>query len=161
MSDEAKCRTAAATPAAAPPAGTAVRTICQTAVYGPVCTVVSEGQAARPTPIPIFGCYNLAATATPRFGGWTSGFVAPAAGRSADGGFRTMVPIVPVQCWIARTALGWTVTDLAPRDGYGGGYSWLNLTQDRWNPAPHTELNDPRITGCVRVVRACVMQRLR
>jgi transcriptional regulator with XRE-family HTH domain len=24
-----------------------------------------------------------------------------------------MVPIVPVQCWIARTALGWTVRDLA------------------------------------------------
>jgi transcriptional regulator with XRE-family HTH domain len=24
-----------------------------------------------------------------------------------------MVPIVPVQCWIARTTLGWTVTDLA------------------------------------------------
>jgi predicted transcriptional regulator len=25
----------------------------------------------------------------------------------------TMVPIVPVQYWIARTALGWTVRDLA------------------------------------------------
>jgi transcriptional regulator with XRE-family HTH domain len=24
-----------------------------------------------------------------------------------------MVPIVPVQCWIARAALGWTATDLA------------------------------------------------
>jgi transcriptional regulator with XRE-family HTH domain len=24
-----------------------------------------------------------------------------------------MIPMVPVQCWIARTALGWTVTDLA------------------------------------------------
>jgi transcriptional regulator with XRE-family HTH domain len=24
-----------------------------------------------------------------------------------------MVPIVPLHCWVARTALGWTLTDLA------------------------------------------------
>jgi hypothetical protein len=29
------------------------RSIQRTAVYGPVCTVVWEGEAARPTPIPI------------------------------------------------------------------------------------------------------------
>jgi transcriptional regulator with XRE-family HTH domain len=28
-----------------------------------------------------------------------------------------MVRIVPVQCWIARTALGWTVSDLARAAG--------------------------------------------
>jgi transcriptional regulator with XRE-family HTH domain len=27
------------------------------------------------------------------------------------------VPIVPVQCWIARAALGWSVTDLASAAG--------------------------------------------
>jgi hypothetical protein len=31
----------------------------------------------------------------------------------SEWGVATMVPIVPVQCWIARMALDWTVTDLA------------------------------------------------
>jgi transcriptional regulator with XRE-family HTH domain len=34
-------------------------------------------------------------------------------GAAAYSYFRTMVTIVPVQCWLARTALGWTATDLA------------------------------------------------
>jgi transcriptional regulator with XRE-family HTH domain len=28
-----------------------------------------------------------------------------------------MTPIVPVQCWVARKALGWTLTDLAREAG--------------------------------------------
>ena len=28
-----------------------------------------------------------------------------------------MVPIVPVQCWLAREALGWSMTDLARAAG--------------------------------------------
>src|SRR4030088_2964984 len=35
------------------PRGSQATLIYRTAVYGPVCTVVWEGEAARPTPIPI------------------------------------------------------------------------------------------------------------
>src|SRR4030088_1457984 len=37
------------------PRGSQATLIYRTAVYGPVCTVVWEGEAARPTPIPIAG----------------------------------------------------------------------------------------------------------
>src|SRR4030088_3637790 len=36
------------------PRGSQATLIYRTAVYGPVCTVVWEGEAARPTPIPIW-----------------------------------------------------------------------------------------------------------
>src|SRR6195256_3621694 len=38
------------------PRGSQATLIYRTAVYGPVCTVVWEGEAARPTPIPIGRC---------------------------------------------------------------------------------------------------------
>src|ERR1700709_2042395 len=41
------------------PRGSQATLIYRTAVYGPVCTVVWEGEAARPTPIPIDGCQQL------------------------------------------------------------------------------------------------------
>src|SRR5215216_966203 len=55
-------------PGATPPAGTGVRSIHRTAVYGPVCTVVWEGRSRETPPYP--DCRN--------FGG------APAAVRQRD-----------------------------------------------------------------------------
>jgi hypothetical protein len=43
---------ASQTPAVAPPAGTGVRSIHRTAVYGPVCTVVWEGRSREAPPYP-------------------------------------------------------------------------------------------------------------
>src|SRR3981189_1021863 len=52
------------------PRGSQATLIYRTAVYGPVCTVVWEGEAARPTPIPIAGprltAHTRAALATLR-----------------------------------------------------------------------------------------------
>src|SRR5215204_2962818 len=41
-------------PGATPPAGTGVRSIHRTAVYGPVCTVVWEGRSRETPPYPDF-----------------------------------------------------------------------------------------------------------
>jgi DNA-binding Xre family transcriptional regulator len=60
------------------------------------------------------GCYSLAATAVlcSSVGGWAGRRCGkPPAGRS--GGAAIMALILPVQCFLAREALEWSVTELA------------------------------------------------